>query len=208
MPGPVLQTDAFVLGRRPPAESFQTLTIFCAAQGALLVLQRVPKKPSPGRLVLDLFDEAAFTLETPRAGGPWFVREARLLSRPADIGRDYEALRRASMLATLVARNPVPEESRAGVGVLLREALAAFASGAPPALVYFKSLWRFARDEGHPVREQWFPGLSPAQRDEAGRLLRTPLADLAGDPGAARVAAELAGRLEAYLRGHTELLLD
>lgn len=208
MRGPVLHTDAFVLARRPPAESFQTLNVFCVAHGALLVLQRVPKKPSPGRLVLDLFDEAAFTLEAPRAGGPWFVREARLLARPADIGRDYEALRHASTLATLVARNPVPEESRAGVGVLLREAFAAFASGASPVLVYFKSLWRFARDEGHPVREQWFPSLSPAQRDEAARLLRTPLAGLAGDPGAATAAADLAIRLEAYLRSHTELLLD
>lgn len=208
MPGPVLHTNAFVLGRRPPAESFQTLTVFCQTHGAILVLQRVPKKPSPGRLVLDLFDEAAFTLETPRAGGPWFIREARLLSRPEGIGRDYEALQRASRLATLVARNPVPEESRLGVGVLLREALAAFASGAPAALVYFKSLWRFARDEGHPVREQWFPGLPAASRDEATRLLRTPLAGLAADPRAVATAADLATRLESYLRSHTELLLD
>jgi hypothetical protein len=208
MPGPVLQTDAFVLARRPPAESFQTLTVFCPTHGTLIVLQRVPKKPSPGRLVLDLFDEASFTLETPRAGGPWFVREARLLARPADIGRDYDALRRASALATLIARNPAPAESRAQVGALLREALAAFASSAPPALVYFKSLWRFARDEGHPVREQWLPSLSATQRAEAARLLRTPLAGLSGDKGAVANAADLATRLEAYLRGHTELLLD
>jgi hypothetical protein len=208
MPGPVLQADAFVLARRPPAESFQTLTVFCPIHGALIVLQRVPKKPSPGRLVLDLFDEAALTLETPRAGGPWFVREARLLARPVDIGRNYDALRLASALATLVARNPVPAESRGQVGGLLREAFAAFASAAPPAVVYFKSLWRFARDEGHPVREQWLPGLSPLQRDEGARLLRTPLAALAGESRAAAMAADLTGRLEAYLRGHTELLLD
>jgi hypothetical protein len=208
MPGPVLETDAFVLARRPPAESFQTLTVFCPTHGALIVLQRVPKKPSPGRLVLDLFDEAALTLETPRAGGPWFVREARLLSRPVDIGRDYDALRLASALATLVARNPVPAESRAQVGALLREALAAFASTAPPTLVYFKSLWRFARDEGHPVREQWLPSLPTAQRAEAVRLLRTPLAGLTGDQGSRANARDLSARLETYLRGHTELLLD
>ena len=77
-----------------------------------------------------------------------------------------------------------------------------------PALVYFKSLWRFARDEGHPVREQWLPSLSATQRAEAARLLRTPLAGLSGDKGAVANAADLATRLEAYLRGHTELLLD
>ncbi len=207
MPGPVLQTDAFVLLKRPPAESFQTLTVFCATQGTFTVLQRLPKASAPGRLTLDLFDEAALQLESSRQDGPWFVREARLLHRPEGIGRNYEALRDASALATLVARNAVPAESRGRVATLLREALAAFATAAPPALVYFKSLWCFARDEGHPLREQWLPSLSASARAEAERLLRTPLADLADKKDAAAGEA-LARRLEAYLRSHTEILLD
>ncbi len=207
MSGPALQTDAFVLVRRPPAESCQTLTVFCTTHGAFTILQRVPKKPSPSRLVLDLFDEAALMLESSAGGGPWFVREARLLARPAGIGRNYEALRQASALATLVARNPVPAESRARVATLLREAFAAFATDVPPAPVYFKSLWRFARDEGHPLREQWLPSLPPARRIEAEHLLHTPLAGLAAAKDAAAAEA-LARRLETYLRGHTELVLD
>ena len=205
MPGPTLQTDALVLARHPPAESFQTLTVFCAAHGALTVLQRVPKKPSPAHLPLDLFDEAALTLESSAAGGPWFVREARLLARSDGIGRDYETLRHASALATLVVRNPVAAESRPRLAALPREAPAAFATAAPPEPIYFKSLWRFARDEGHPLRQQWLPSLSAAHRAEAEHLLRTPLTRLAAEKTAAAHAETLARRLETYLEGYTEI---
>jgi hypothetical protein len=208
MPGPALSTDALVLLARPPAESFQTLTVFSAEHGALTVLQRVPKKFPPVRPVLALFDEATLALEAPRSGdGPWFLKEARLLARPEGIGRDYAALRRASALAALAARNPVPAESRAAVAALLRAAFAAFASGAPPDVVWLKSLWRFARDEGYPLRQQWLPSLPPAARAEADRLLRTPLENLA-DENTATTAADLARRLEAYLRAHTELTVE
>jgi hypothetical protein len=209
MPGPALSTDALVLLARPPAESFQTLTVFSAEHGALTALQRVPKKFPPSRLVLALFDEAVLTLEGPRSGGGlWFIKEARLLARPEGIGRDYAALRRASALAALAARNPVPTESRAAVAALLRTAFAAFASGAPPDIVWLKSLWRFARDEGHPLRQQWLPSLPVAQRAEVERLLRTPLENLAGDQAVATSSADLARRLEAYLRAHAEMVLE
>ncbi|MEI6860750.1 MAG: hypothetical protein WCL04_00675 [Verrucomicrobiota bacterium] len=208
MPGPMLQTDALVLARRLPAESFQTLTVFCATHGVLTVLQRVPKKPSPRHLSLDLFDEASLRLETSATGGPWFVHEARLLVRLKGIGRDYETLRHASALATLVTRNPVAAESRPRVAALLREAFAAFAADASPAPVYFKSLWRFARDEGHPLRQQWLPSLSADLRAEAEHLLRTPLAELAAEKSSAAQAEALTRRLENYLAAHTEIRVD
>ncbi len=63
---------------------------------------------------------------------------------------------------------------------LLRTAFAAFADSSRPDLVYFKSLYRLARDdEGYPVKQEWLAGLPGAQRAEAERLLATPLATLA-----------------------------
>jgi hypothetical protein len=208
MPGPSLQTDVIVLVKRPPAESFQTFTVFSAAQGALTVLQRVPKKPSPGRFALDLFDEAALTLDGSQPDGPRFVNEARLLSRWTTIGRDYDRLRLAGTLTQLVARNPVTEESRGAVYALLQTALAAFATTAPAEVVWFKSLYCFARDEGYPVGQDWRPTLPADLRPEADRLLRTPLAALAGAAESVAQAAGLARRLESYLRSHTEIVLD
>lgn len=205
VPGLTLTTEAFVLHRRPPADSFQTYSVFSPEHGALLVLQRIPKKPSPNHLALDLFDETALLLESSTQGQTWFVKELRLLVRHGEIGRNYEALRLASNLATLVARNPVPEESRAKVAGLLREAFTAFGAAARPDIVFFKSLYRFVRDEGYPVKQQWVPTLPAADRTAVAALLNRPLAE---QTAPVTEVARLRLRLENYLRGHTEVLLD
>src|SRR5690606_10465168 len=140
MPALPLHTDAFVLLKRPPSDAFQSLTVFSPEHGSLLVLQRLAKKSSPATTPLDLFDEASLHLESSNQGNTWFVKEARLIARHADLGRSYDTLRLASALAALVARNTVSEESRASVAALLRQAFAAFASGLRPDFVWFKSL--------------------------------------------------------------------
>lgn len=212
MPAPSLQTDAFVLLKREPTDAFQSFTVFSAAHGTLLVLQRLPSS-SPRRAAasakagvpLDLFDEASLQLESSNQGRTWFVKEARLVERATGIGRSYEALRLASALAALIARNPVHEESRSSVATLLRTAFAAFAAGARPDIVFLKSLYCFARDEGYPVKQQWFPQLAAADRESVATLLNQPLA---GQTASADSVARLTHRLEDYLRGHTEILFD
>lgn len=205
MPAQSLQTEAFVLGKRPPADAFQSFTVFSAEHGPLLVLQRIAKKSAGAAVALDLFDEAALILESSNQGRTWFIKEARLIRRHGDIGRSYEALRQTSALAALVARNPGDEASRAAVAELLRAAFAAFAAGVRPDVVYFKSVYRFARDEGYPLKEQWFPTLPSADRAEVAKLLNRPLAEQSAAPDA---VVRLQRRLEEYLRGHTEILFD
>lgn len=205
MPGLPLQTEAFVLLKRPPSDAFQSLSVFSGEHGGLLVLQRVSKKASATAVPLDLFDEAALHLESSNQGQTWFVKEARLITRHADLGRSYDTLRFASALAALIARNAVSEESRPAVAALLRQALAAFASGARPELVWLKGLYRFARDEGYPVKEEWFPTLTATDRGTVATLLNQPLA---AQTASAEIVARLTERLETYLRGHTEILLD
>ena len=104
MPGLPLQTDAFVLLKRPPTDAFQGCQVFSAEHGALLVHQRLARKAAATSVALDLFDEVALRLESPNQGQSWFVLEARLLTRHPALGRSYETLRHASALATLVTR--------------------------------------------------------------------------------------------------------
>ena len=204
MSGLPLQTDAFVLLRRPPTESFQSFTTFSAEHGLLLIMQRISKKPTAGSLALDLFDEVSLQLESRNQGQTWFVKESRLLTRYTAIGRSYEGLRLASALASLVARNPVPEESRADVAKLLSKAFESFAGNQRPDLVWFKSLYRFARDEGYPLKEHWFPTLPAADRAAVAGLLNRPLAE---QDGTVEAVARLTERLANYLRGHTEIVV-
>ena len=209
MPALPLSTDAFVLLKRPPADTFQTFTLFSPTHGALLALQRISRKTATSAASssspLDLFDEVSLRLESSNQGQTWFVKESQLIISHADIGRSYDTLRHASALAALVARNPVPEESRGQVAALLRQALASFATVARPDFVWFKSLYIFARDEGYPIKEQWFPTLPAADRETVATLLNRPLAEQTAAPAAVE---RLTLRLAEYLRGHTEILLD
>lgn len=207
MPGLSLQTEAFVLLKRPPSDRFQACIVFSPEHGQLHVMQRIAQKAAT-QATLDLFDEVALILESSNQGQTWFVKETRLLRRPTGIGRSYDALRHASAFATLIARNRVAEEGRATVGRLLQQAFAAFGTSDRPDLVYLKALYAFARDEGYPVAQQWRPTLPADLRATVDRALPTPLQDLApADAPAARVTV-LIRRLEEYLRGHTEVLLE
>ena len=200
-----LTTEAFVLMKRPAAsDGWHTFTVLSAEHGSLLVLQRLLRKPSKTQIPLDLFDEAALELETSNQGRTWFVREARLIARHTEIGRSYAALQGASALARLLARNPVSPESRVGVADLWRSALTAFDNGVRPEVAYFKSVYRFARDEGYPVKQEWIPSLSPSDRDAALALLTRPLAEQTATP---EETARLQRHLDDYLRGSTEILV-
>jgi hypothetical protein len=204
--GQSFSVEAFVLGKKPPADTFETLTLFSSEHGAQIAFQRVSRK-SPGQGVnLDLFDEVSLVLESPSQGGTGrFLKEARLITRYSEIGRNYDVLRYASFLATLVSRNAVPDESRAAVYALLRQAFSAFASATRPDIVYFKSLYLFSRDEGYPVKQEWFPTLPSADRETVVTLLNMPVAT---QTAALDDVTRLLLRLENYLRGHTEILLD
>ena len=208
MPGLPLQTDAFVLLKRPPSDAFQGFNVFSPTHGALLVHQRISKKAAASSIALDLFDEVSLRLESSNQGQTWFVQEVRLITRHADLGRSYDTLRHASALAALVARNPVHEDSRDPVAALLRQALAAFAAGARPELVWFKSLYCFARDEGYPVKQDWLASLPAALRTAAAQRLHTPLTELAKTEMENPKSELLIERLEHYLRTHTEVLLE
>jgi hypothetical protein len=198
-----LQAEVFILGKQPPADSFQTFQAFSGEIGNLVMLQRVSKRAAQ-TVALDLFDEAAVAVETSNQGRTYFVKEARLLNRRVGIGRSYEALRFASALASLVARNDVHEESRAGVASLLRTAFAAFETSERPDIVYFKGVYRFARDEGYPLKEEWFPTLPAADRTAVTALLNKPLAE---QNEAAESVTRLQRRLEEYLQRYTEIYI-
>lgn len=214
MPGQQLHTDAFVLLKKPAAERFQQFTVLSAVHGNLLCLRRLPALPgttakprrSPGTGgPLDLFDEADLFLESSNQGRTWFIREVRLLVHHEAIGRSYDALRLASAFAALIARNPVDEDSRARVYALLRQTLQAFATDQRHDIVYLKAIYCFARDEGYPVKQEWWQGLPVADRAAALEILNQPL--VAQTAPTATVTL-LTRRLEDYLRSHTEILLE
>lgn len=199
-----LQTTAFILARQPSgSDAFEQLTAFSSDHGILLLLRRV-KQSKTSATPLDLFDEAELWLESSSQGRTWFIKEHRHLHRHEGIGRSYDALRAAAALGQLLARNPVPDESRAAVTELLRSSFGALAGGGRPDIVWLKALYCLLRDEGYPVKQQWWPQLQPADRDAAAQILNQPIAAQTAEPAA---VARVVRRLEDWVRAETEIRL-
>lgn len=204
MPGQQLQTTAFILARQPSgSDNFEQLTAFSAEHGVLLCLRRT-KQSKTSATPLDLFDEAELWLESSSQGRTWFIKEHRFIVRHDGIGRSYDALKTAAAFGTLLARNPVPDESREPVAALLRSSLGALAAGGRPDIVWLKTLYCLLRDEGYPVKQQWWPLLPAADRDTAAQILNQPLAAQTAD---APTVAALTRRLEAWIAAETEIRL-
>ena len=215
MPGQQLQTTGFVLAKQPSgSDSFEQLTAFSAEQGLLHCLQRkakaghsAPARRSPAPRSegsLDLFDETELWLESSNQGRTWFIKEHRLIQRHAGIGRSYAALKAAAALAAILGGNPVPDESRKAVTGLLRTTFTALAGGGRPDIIWLKALYCLLRDEGYPVKQQWWPQLAVADRDTAAQLLNQPLAAQTTD---ALAVARITRQLEDWVRGETEIRL-
>ncbi|MDP2138694.1 MAG: hypothetical protein Q8J74_12670 [Candidatus Didemnitutus sp.] len=203
MPGQQLSTNGIIIGRKPSgSEAFDQLTVFSEEDGQLLCLRRLSTKAVSATTPLDLFDEAEFMLESSNQGRTWFIKEHRHVARHPGIGRSYAALQTAAHLARLIQRNPVPDDSRSPVTALLRQTLASLEEGARPDLVWFKALFCFLRDEGYPVKQQWWAELTATERDEAATLLNQPVA---GQNPAAETVARLTQRLMDWVAANTEI---
>lgn len=208
MSGPLHQTEAHLLALAPHTGDHLVLTCFAPTDGLFFALLRPPRGPrTDAAPTPDLFDRLAFDLRHAKgasSGGPWFVREHRVLVRHAGIGRDYATLAAASRLARIIIKNPVPEDSRVAVDALLTQALSAFARpGARADLVFFKSIYCLARDEGLPLKQHWLPMLPLGDRDFVAAALSLP-AD-ATDAPSPQDLARVTKRLEAYLATEADL---
>ncbi len=204
MPGQQLQTTAFLLARKPSgADAFEQVTAFGEEHGLLACLFRLSRKASASSVTPpDLFDEAELWLESSNQGRTWFIKEHRILARHAGVGRSYEALQTASALATLIARNPVDEDSRGALMNLLRQSLAALEQGARPDLVWFKALFCFLRDEGYPVKQQWWAQLPAPDGEAAAQILNQPVATQNPEP---KLVASLTRQLQDWIAQETEV---
>jgi len=98
----------------------------------------------------------------------------------------------------------VPDESRADVVDLLRTSLGALAAGGRPDIVWLKALYCLLRDEGYPVKQQWWPELAAVDRDLAAQLINQPLA---GQTAEAASVARITRRLEEWVAAETEIRL-
>ncbi len=181
------------------------LRLFSEGRGLLQVYRRIhTKRPSVSTLP-DLFDKLDAVLETRNEGRTWFLKEYSVVRRFSGIGNNYRCLEYASRLASIILKNPLHHDEGSPLFEILEHALDAWDKGLHPGIVYLKTLYLHARNEGFPVREDWLKHLPLRRRDKAVAIIHLPLVRQAVTDAAD--AEKLIQSLERWLQGYHDLHL-
>ncbi|MFP4283848.1 MAG: hypothetical protein ACLFU2_14600 [Opitutales bacterium] len=196
--------QALVFGRHDQGERYWRYQLFDATEGPVEALWRRSQQASPRATPPDLFHELEVALQSSGGSRAWFIGEHRVIWAPDALGRSYAALQEASQFTRTLWQNLRHAEHFGPLYTLARNALEAFASGVRPEVAHFKALYLFAKEEGYPVKEEWWTGLPAASRALVAGLLQHSLGEQTASEEQARI--QLAA-LQRYLRGSTDILV-
>ena len=177
MGGEVSADDITVLRRDLRGESSLYIEAFSGKLGLLCVIKRISSKKTS--VLPDIFDDIDAVLNSASGGGGLkFLGDFEILRRRTRIAANYEAFDDAACLADVALKNGRHVEDTSKFSIRLRKSFDAIDAGNPSAIVRLKFLYLFARDEGYPVKEDFFAGLSGVEKRLFAALVRTPSAEL------------------------------
>ena len=193
-----------ILKREASGEQFYRLHILSEASGTLLVLMRRPKKNIRSGSTPDLFDEIEAVLEKKGDGGFGFIKEVHILNRRRDLAKSFISLEQACEWANILIKNLPRDMEQDSVYQLTTRALDAWEQRKQPEAVLFKCLFVYARDEGYPVKHDWFETLTHHHRTAVASIINTPI-DQLNMP--AEEVRKWNDALKHYIKHHTDILL-
>ena len=173
MPDPELEIRGVVLNREETGENFIRLTLFCSNGLRRCLLRKVRKLSaiSPP----DLFDETEIALQPNNSQGLSFIKEHQVLQKRMSLAFDRERFDAAGFLARFYIDNGEHLLDSIQFFRILQDALTSLIDHGHPPTVLVKTLFLFAREEGLPVKESWFSGLSVEFAKVAQAILRLPV---------------------------------
>jgi hypothetical protein len=203
MAGPSRQICALILNRAEQGERYLRYHLITPEDGAVNALWRRSSKlnaPTPP----DLFSRIEATIQPSARSKAFFLNEYRALKAHLGIARNYQCFLEASQFSQTIWRNLRHAEFFEPLYQLSGDAFAAFEKGIRPELVHFKALYRLARNEGYPVKEDWWTHLDPNAREAVVQLLQRPVEDPPVDEQRTRGYLR---SLQHYLRYSTEIII-
>ena len=203
MAGRQLSIEGFILSKEATGESHLRYQILAEKQGMLLCLKRRANKPSI-KTQPDLFDYAAVELEQPAQSKVWFMRDYQLLKRHQAIGNDYTTFFYASDFARILTRTLMHADFSSSAYQLFTQALESWESNVRPEAVFFKSLFLFVREEGYPIKEQWWNSINRSKRNSVASILKCPINEQEISPP---TIESLNKELKKWIADYTEILV-
>lgn len=193
-----------ILKREASGDQFHRLNVLSEASGNTLVMMRRPKKNIRSGSTPDLFDEIEAILDKKGDGGFGFIKEVNILKRRRGLAKSFIALELACEWSTILMKNLPRDMEVDAVYQLTQRGLDAWEKRTLPEAVFFKCLFVYARDEGYPVKHDWFEKLTHQNRIAVAAILNTPIDDLEMKPVEIRKWNDA---LKHYVQHHTDILL-
>lgn len=200
-----LSTHGLILRTATTSESFLKIDLLCPEHGVQLCLKRISKK-QPQKDSPELFDTAELSLENSKQGTLRFINEYRVANRRLAIGNSYQTLKYASNFCALIAQNGPHMADSENLYLLTERTLDAMAEGKAPGVIYLKAIYLLLKDEGYPVKELWWTGLSSELRQISREYLNQPAPETL-EKEQLETVGQLNHRLSLWLRNETDLQL-
>ena len=189
-----------VLAIEPSGERFLKIQFFSNESGLSMGLLRHSKKGS-GSTRPDIFDQAEVTWQRSSGAGASFCSDYRLIHRRDKLAHNYRSFEMAARFCRLFLQNGKHWQHPEGPGSRLSKALDLWEEGLPAEVVYLKGLYLLLEDEGLPVREEWWTGLSSPNQQLTKQILSSGWEEIEGNSDL-RPSARLLESLEEWAIKH------
>ena len=207
MGSPSKSEEALILAREDAGENHLKLRLLCQESGLVLGMQRqsrsgkTSKNPIP-----DLFDLIQVTLNLPKTGGTglYFMGECHIIRRHPGLGKQYSRLKAAGDYARLLIRNAAHLEDHDRLFTRTCRFFEILEQTDLPQVAFLKALFLFLREEGYPLKEDWWNRLPPPARSRTTHYLNDPLDKI---EVTAPSPDSILDSLVHWTRAHTDILV-
>lgn len=170
------ELSGIVLSRDPAGDRFLRIRIFDRTEGLSAALFPVPAKGNKKSSPPDLFDVVECILKPVKAESSIpFVLDFKRVHSFRELASKPIFFITASEIARFYLNNGSHLLDPAPHLKLLYSSLDSFSRVKAPKVVLLKLYFRFAREEGLPVRESWLAGLPSDLHDDALEILKLPV---------------------------------
>lgn len=191
--------DGIIIGLEERGEHFWLLDFLACNLGMIHPLLRKSRRSTRP----DLFDAARLTLRQKTPGQTYFVEKFEVLQRRSAIGRDYTRLKIASQYCQFLRKNSYHLENFSALLDRSELFFNAMEKGIAPHAALFKTIYLFVKEEGQPVKEDWWARLPPNERETVRLVLTTSLDE---QKTSDEEVAALVESLTQWLKGYAHFL--
>lgn len=195
--------SAIIIDRETRPEAKLMLTAFSPQEGLIYIFKKMSAKKTS--LAPDLFDEIICTVQSAGENSPIrFLKDFEPAAQRAEIAGSYAKLCAACHIAAIAKLNGQNIDEKPEFARLLAKTFDAIKNAADADAVKIKFLYAFAKNQGYPVKEEFFNSLSAGDKESFTSIINTPASFI--EPETSR-SGKLIERVCRWIESSTDILL-